>query len=180
MYKLICLLSVLASIFLFKVQALAAVSCGRDKSPETCLLCVCWHESRGEEYDGKVAVLKTVLSRVESDEFPNTVCGVIYQPSQFTGISRRKSIKTKNPTDEEALNDCRKAVDVAEAEGANGILYFHTPGVKPGWSSKFKRCGQVDDHIFYTSGERCPAKLGATGAINRRERPVPKSSRGVN
>lgn len=40
-------------------------------------------EARGESYLGQVAVGAVVVNRLKSDEFPDTVAGVVYQPGQF-------------------------------------------------------------------------------------------------
>lgn len=43
-------------------------------------------EAEGECEEGKRLVIDTVLNRVDSDEFPNTVKAVIYQKNQFTSM----------------------------------------------------------------------------------------------
>ena len=43
-------------------------------------------EARGEPYIGQVAVAAVVLNRVRSDEFPDTVSGVIFQPGAFDAV----------------------------------------------------------------------------------------------
>lgn len=41
-------------------------------------------EAEGESEEGKRLVIDTVLNRVDSDHFPDTVTGVIYQANQFS------------------------------------------------------------------------------------------------
>lgn len=43
-------------------------------------------EAEGECEDGKRLVIDTILNRVDSDSFPNTVHEVVYQPSQFSSM----------------------------------------------------------------------------------------------
>lgn len=43
-------------------------------------------EARGEPYIGQVAVAAVVLNRVGSDEFPDTISGVIFQPGAFDAV----------------------------------------------------------------------------------------------
>lgn len=43
-------------------------------------------EAEGESELGKRLVIDTILNRVDSPHFPNTVHGVIYQPSQFSSM----------------------------------------------------------------------------------------------
>ncbi len=43
-------------------------------------------EAEGEPDEGKRLVIDTVFNRVDSDEFPDTIYDVIYQPNQFTSV----------------------------------------------------------------------------------------------
>ena len=43
-------------------------------------------EARGEPYIGQVAVAAVVLNRVRSNEFPDTISGVIFQPGAFDAV----------------------------------------------------------------------------------------------
>lgn len=44
-------------------------------------------ESRGEPYEGQVAVGAVILNRIAHPSFPNTLSGVIYQPQAFSCIA---------------------------------------------------------------------------------------------
>ena len=43
-------------------------------------------EAEGEPEEGKRLVIDTILNRVDSSQFPDTVNGVIYQPNQFEAM----------------------------------------------------------------------------------------------
>ena len=43
-------------------------------------------EAEDEPYEGKIYVVDTILNRVDSKKFPNTVRDVIYQKDQFTSM----------------------------------------------------------------------------------------------
>lgn len=43
-------------------------------------------EAEGESIEGQRLVIDTILNRVDSNRFPNTVHGVIYQKDQFTSM----------------------------------------------------------------------------------------------
>lgn len=45
---------------------------------------VVMNESGGEPYQTQVAVAETIINRVSSDKFPNTVIDVLYQPYQYS------------------------------------------------------------------------------------------------
>ena len=47
--------------------------------PLACLAMAIYFEARGEPTVGQIAVAHVIMNRVESDDFPNTVCGVVTQ-----------------------------------------------------------------------------------------------------
>ena len=47
---------------------------------ENLLARIAMAEAEGEDVDGKALVILTVLNRVNSNEFPDTIHDVIYQP----------------------------------------------------------------------------------------------------
>lgn len=51
------------------------------------LACVVDWEAPWEPYEGKLAVANVVLNRLRSSRYPNTIAGVIYARSQFSGVS---------------------------------------------------------------------------------------------
>ena len=54
-----------------------------------CLSSVIHHEARGEPLEGQIAVASVVLNRVEDPRFPNTVCGVVKEPKQFSWYGKK-------------------------------------------------------------------------------------------
>lgn len=165
------MIKILITLFLsFATQISFAetMSCRPNSSSYNCLVCNCYHETRGEPKIGMIAVAKTVLSRAQSDQFPDTVCRVVYQPSQFswTADSYSNNINAKDLKDIQALQACRDAADTAINEGANGLLYFYNPRkVTPGWSRRVTSCGRAGNHVFSVSrGDTCPRQLGAAAA----------------
>ena len=60
-------------------------------------------ESHRSSRDGMIAVGSVVMNRVASDQFPNTVCGVVAQKRQFApGIMTRKMNSKAMPEVREA------------------------------------------------------------------------------
>ena len=79
-------------------------------------------ESRGEPYIGQVAVAAVVLNRVRSDEFPDTVSGVIFQPGAFDAVCDGQFDMT--PTDS-AIRAARDAMNGWDPTG--GCTYYYNP-----------------------------------------------------
>lgn len=49
-----------------------------------CLAQVIWFESGFEPREGIEAVAAVVFNRMQSEHYPHTICGVVYQPYQFS------------------------------------------------------------------------------------------------
>ena len=79
-------------------------------------------EARGEPYIGQVAVAAVVLNRVRSDEFPDTVSAVIFQPGAFDAVWDGQFDMT--PTDS-ALRAARDAMNGWDPTG--GCTYYYNP-----------------------------------------------------
>ena len=48
---------------------------------------ITWCEAGAECEEGKRLVIDTILNRVDSDHFPDSIEGVIFQPNQFSPVS---------------------------------------------------------------------------------------------
>jgi N-acetylmuramoyl-L-alanine amidase len=114
-----------------------------------CLAGAIYFESKSETLTGQLAVGRVVVARAKSGRFPNSYCGVVFQPSQFSFV-RGQSM----PGIAKGSKQWKNAVAVAQIAHSNawsspveGALYFHAAYVSPGW--RLKRLGRVDNHVFY-------------------------------
>ncbi|MBM3608044.1 MAG: cell wall hydrolase [Alphaproteobacteria bacterium] len=129
------------------------------KSPrqQHCLAQAIYFEARSEPEAGQAAVAQVVINRVLSGLYPASVCGVVFQNShrhlacQFTFTCEGKSLRITDQTSWERAQ--RIARDVL-----NGTTYlsqvgrsthYHATYVRPGWSRRLERAGQIGTHIFY-------------------------------
>ena len=91
------------------------------------LACLVWHESRGEPYEGQVAVAEVVLNRCLSPLFPDTIEDVIFQryPGQGYQFSPAPYLHTAQPgeTQYSAVYD---ALDGSELEVPLDTVFFST------------------------------------------------------
>ena len=116
---------------------------------EHCLAGAVYFESKGESLPGQLAVARVVMARAKSGRFPSSLCGVVYQKSQFSFV-RGNSM----PRIDTGSNNWRNAVAISQIALTNswkspveGALFFHARRVSPGW--RLTRLGSVDNHIFY-------------------------------
>lgn len=114
-----------------------------------CLATAVYFESKSESLDGQLAVAQTILNRTRSGRFPASVCGVIFQPGQFSFVRGNGF-----PPVARASRHWQTALAIAHI-AANGLwessvdnaLYFHARRVRPGW--RMERIAAVGNHVFY-------------------------------
>lgn len=77
---------------------------------------------------GMIAVGNVVMNRVASDDFPDTVCGVVGQKNQFApGVMTRKMDSSAMPDVQEAA---RAVLRGERAPGIGKARFFHTYGYR--------------------------------------------------
>lgn len=79
-------------------------------------------ESRGEPYEGQVAVGAVILNRISHPSFPNTLAGVIYQPSAFSCLDDGQ---VDQPVAESSKRAARDAMNGWDPTG--GAIYYYNP-----------------------------------------------------
>ena len=112
-----------------------------------CLAHAVYWETRGVEGQGASLVAEVVLNRVESDEFPDTICDVVYQPAQF-GASAAVGHSILEP---DAFDDAHEIAVAALRRGEPGheAMFFINESVgTPPWARNMPVVEQAGDHIF--------------------------------
>ena len=114
-----------------------------------CLAGAIYFEAKSESLSGQLAVGRVVVARSKSGRFPNSYCGVVFQPSQFSFVRGGGM-----PGIARASRQWRNAVAIAQIAHAGswrspveGALYFHAAYVSPAW--RLARVGRVENHLFY-------------------------------
>ncbi len=82
-------------------------------------------EAEGESHAGKVAVGNTILNRVKSSEFPNTVKGVIFDSKygiQYTPVANGRIYNTPDKNSIHAAKDALSGVNYVGKS-----MYFYNP-----------------------------------------------------
>lgn len=101
-------------------------------------------EAAAETYIGKVAVAAVILNRTESDKFPHSIAGVVYQPNAFESITNGFA---NNPPSEESLRAAQDAMNGWDP--TQGALFFWNPykPVSP-WIWTRTIITQIGQHVF--------------------------------
>jgi spore germination cell wall hydrolase CwlJ-like protein len=124
---------------------------------ENCLARAIYFEARSESELGQIAVAKVVLNRVKDSQYPNTICGVVYQ-----GSGRRNSCQFSFacdglPDDVKSASAWSQAKRLAKKTIAGDAKVaalttatnYHADYVKPKWAKSMKRLVKIGRHIFY-------------------------------
>jgi spore germination cell wall hydrolase CwlJ-like protein len=116
---------------------------------ERCLAGAVYFESKGESLSGQLAVARVVMARAKSGRFPSTLCGVVYQKSQFSFVrgGSMPPIATSSNHWRNAIAISKIALNDSWKSPVEGALFFHARHVSPGW--RLTRIGSIDNHIFY-------------------------------
>lgn len=96
-------------------------------------------EAEGESVEGKALVMFVVLNRVWNNDFPGTIEEVIFQPKQFSTVTKGGRYYTTEPNEE-----CREALELVKNgwDESNGALYFESCEKKAGIVKTSSICSQ--------------------------------------
>lgn len=134
-----------------------------------CLATNIYHESRGDSLAGQAAVADVVMNRVEEDNYPNTVCGVVQQAvwvinwkgnivperyrCQFSWFCDGVS---DEPTDMKAwIRSYKVAMEVYKEGSWRGITegstHYHAAHMRANWAQDrgMEYKGTIGQHEFY-------------------------------
>ncbi len=95
---------------------------------------------------GKALVINVVKNRVESEDFPNSIEEVIFEPKQFSPIEDGRYDKAVPDA------ECEDALEMVLNywDGANGALYFEADWNENTWHREnLTQLFQYGDLIFY-------------------------------
>ena len=101
-------------------------------------------EARGESLTGQIAVGAVILNRVESEDFPNTIKGVIYEPYAFTCVQDGQFYLKPDPKAYEAAREALKGIDPTK-----GSTYYWNPKTATSeWIWSRAVVTKIGNHIF--------------------------------
>lgn len=138
----------------YSPEALAALPTASGDAEWQCLASALYHESRGESIKGQFAVAEVILNRVDSAQYPSSICGVVHQGGRggcqfsFTCDGISDSIR-EQVAFVQAGKIARLMIDGAPRALTMGATHFHTTAVRPDWSRRFDRTAAIGQHLFY-------------------------------
>lgn len=121
-----------------------------------CLAEALYFEARGETAEGLFAVGEVILNRVDSGNYPNSICGVINQGTgrkyacQFTYTCDGRPENISEPRAFSRVGKvARLLIDGAPRQLTSGATHYHTKAVSPSWARRYPRTASIGSHLFY-------------------------------
>ena len=121
-----------------------------------CLAEAIYFEARGEAIEGQYAVGEVIINRVLSQDFPNSVCGVISEGAsrlnacQFSyNCDGKLEIITEKKIYERILKLSQMLLEPSARFLTSGATFYHSKLVSPSWSKKFIKTNEIGNHVFY-------------------------------
>lgn len=124
-------------------------------TPLMCMAVAIFFEDRADIV-GMQAVANVIINRVEDSRYPNTVCDVVWEPSQFSfthdGLTDDPEAHTGH-RDQLAWVTSQEVADEALQGNLLGITstHYHATYVLPFWADTYSKDGVVGTHVFYTN-----------------------------
>ena len=125
----------------------------------TCLARTIYWEAKGQAVDQMEAVANVVMNRLQTDDFPRSVCDVVKQGSETGSCQfswwcdgRPDSVQEEVPYTQ-AKEVARRALNGQLKDHTDGALFFHNRNVSPSWAKTFKRTHRAGDFLFYKPRE---------------------------
>ena len=103
-------------------------------------------ESRGEPYEGQVAVGAVIVNRIKHPSFPNTLAGVIYQPGAFSAIDDGQF---DQPVAEQAYRAAQDALGGVNPIG-EAVYYYNPKTATNQWIRSRPIIKTIGAHVFCT------------------------------
>lgn len=127
-----------------------------------CLATNIYHEARGENYVGMVAVGWVTVNRVQHQRFPNTVCDVVYQARhdhqgvpvkhacQFSWYCDGRPDHIQNSRSWNlSMKVARDVLTNSIPDITDGATFYYNPELaEPAWRNEFQRTAVINSHAF--------------------------------
>lgn len=128
-----------------------------DEDERHCLTQNVFFEARNQSDLGQEAVARVTLNRMESNRYPDTICGVVWQNKQFSwthdGLPDEPSdnILEQRAWEkaEEITNKVLRDYVTMQLDITYGATHYHADYVRPYWADSFNETTTIESHIFY-------------------------------
>lgn len=149
-----------------EVKAKLAAYLKHQRAEQICLAKAIYFEARSEPTLGQIAVAGVVLNRVESERYPNTICGVVFQNDhrknacQFSFACDGKTDVARSSKHWRGAMQLAKAFmdGTKKAHVIRDALFYHADYVSPDWAAKMRVVKKIGRHVFYVPVTRVASR----------------------
>lgn len=118
-----------------------------------CMRKALYFEARGEALAGQFAVAEVILNRLDSPDYPKSVCGVVQASGHgacaFSWVCDGNSDVMRDPVAaDRAGRIARLMLDGAPRTLTMGATFFHTRSVRPNWGHVVQTAA-IGAHVFF-------------------------------
>lgn len=122
------------------------------------LACFIWGEARGEKVEGKLAVARVVLNRVQAGSYyGRTIREVILKVRQslcFNANDPDSALIPRLLSADREFALCRAIAELAtrghlKNDPTGGATHFHKADAKPPWATNLTYLWKIGNHVFY-------------------------------
>ena len=122
-------------------------------------LCL-WREARGESHDAKIAVAYSIMTRLASPSWGNSVHSVLFQRLQYSSLTYKDDPQlTTWPSDTDpSWEECMSVADTVlhrrVPNPIDGADSYHDTSIKPpSWGTPERFVKQIGRLMFYKVGK---------------------------
>lgn len=163
---LVALLLLMTTSVIADTKDEVIIDCDKNRTDDTvCVACNIYHESRGENPAGQLAVGLVTKNRVESNLYPNDYCETVWEVRRDAKTGKRVPMFswTLDGKPDKVYNEKRwemavlLARQITKTENIHdftvGSLWYHSVGVNPFWAKHYYPTVKVGNHQFYAAKE---------------------------
>lgn len=139
------------TLFILLLLTFSTPSFGVTRQDILCLAKNIYFEANDQSYIGQEAVAWVTLNRVNSGDYPNNICDVVFQDKQFSWTIDGKyriprSVKRFSVAVAAAIHVYSNYGRVPDP--TKGATMYHTVYIEPYWHHDYTPTVIIGDHIF--------------------------------
>lgn len=132
---------------------------------ERCLFRNIWHEGRSQTALEQIWIAQTTINRVGSEDFPDSICGVVHQKNAFSWYHQipknKHKVQPANILEQKAYDQIKfvieiiKLLNTLDVDLTDGSLFYYKAGTKkPRYLKNATLIKVVGGHKFYKLKEK--------------------------
>lgn len=132
---------------------------------ERCLFRNIWHEGRSQAAIEQIWIAQTTINRAGSEDFPDSICGVVHQKNAFSWYHQipknKHKVQPDNILEQKAYDQIKFVIEITKTLNALGVdltdgsLFYYKVGTKkPRYLKNAILIKVVGKHKFYKLKEK--------------------------